>query len=269
MRPFRFRNPARGYPRAFLFPRSLRESVFADILHQFTATGSNYRAVFHYENPIGRQRFHEGEIVRNDKERAFVRTQGCEEFRHHFERVDVEPGIDFVQNYELRIQKFQLEKLDAAFFPSRETHVQFAIEKRFRNAERFAFLRDGPSRDERRKRPRVGILALDFRVQNRAEVFGKFHSADFWNVLKRKEYSLRSAFFWGKSRYRFAVEEHFSSGYGIFRVSGDGERERRFSGTVLSKKITNRSCGNHRFDVFQYVFPFGANREILDFEHWK
>lgn len=81
--------------------------------------------------------------------------------------------------------------------------------------------------------------------------------------------ALGGAFFGSEPDEAFAVEEDFARSDGVFRVSGDGEREGRLARSVLTEKVANGS-GRHfgRYAV-QDVLSFRANGEVFDFEHGK
>ena len=224
-------------------------------------------SVFHHENPIRRKDSRQGEVVSDDQEGAVGRAERSEQVRHHAERVDVETGIHFVQNDEFRIQKPHLKKLHPALFPTGKPDVEFAVEKRIRNPEQSRFFEKKAFRHERREGFRARVFALNLGVDYGTEVFGKFHPADFGNVLERKEAPLRRPLFGRKSDQAFAVEKDVAPGNRIFRMSGDGKRERGFSRSVFSQKVTYASRGHFGGHALEDFFPLGADSEIGDLEH--
>lgn len=205
----------------------------------------------------------------HDEKSPVRRPKRREHRRHHAESVDVETRIDFVENDELRMQETELQKFDPTFFPSRKSDVQFAVEKRFGNAESRRFLLNQALSNERGKRLGRGVVAANFRIDDRTEVFRKFDPLDFRNVLEGEEYPLGAPVFRRKDGNRFAVEEHFALRHRVFRMSGYREGQGRFSRTVFPKKVAYGSRRQFETHGIENSFPFGFDAQVLNAEHEK
>src|ERR1700728_988813 len=82
---------------------------------QFGAAAAGDAAVYEYVNFIRHDVVEQALVVRYDQHSAVGAAHRAVAFRHNLERVDIEAGVGFVQDRELRLEHSHLQDLVALF----------------------------------------------------------------------------------------------------------------------------------------------------------
>lgn len=107
----------------------------------------------------------------------------------------------------------------------------------------------------------------DMSIVNRSEIFSESHPANFWDILKREEKSMITAFVWSHRDKIFSVESHSSLLNLVFRMPHQSQSKWRFSTPILSEKIVGFPDFKRDIDIAKNFFSFHRNSEILYLNH--
>lgn len=202
--------------------------------------------------------------MRDHDQSIFIRLYPGEELDDGAECVDIKSTLDLVEEDIARSEEFHLEDLRFALLPSRESHIKIPIEKRLGDGE-LREVREYESA-EHEGRERLGSLG-EILVVDRAKILRESHSFDLGDGLQGQKYPFFVAFIGRECGDILSVEHKRSGIEAILRMTHDGERERGLTTPVLPEEEVGLPELEAAIYIFEDLFFFYGNGEILDLEH--
>src|SRR5437867_2610568 len=213
---------------------------------------------------VGDDVVQEALVVRDD-ERGVVRPLELVHARgHDAQRVDVEAGIGFVEDGELRLQHGHLENLVSLFFAAGEADINGALEQVFLEIEQLhLFLHDG----EEFHGVEFGLPAvLATLVERGAEEVGAVHARNLDRVLKGEEDAFAGALLGVEFEQVFALVDDFAGGDVVAFAAGEDRGQRALAGAVRAHDGMDFAKPEGEIDAVEDFFVLHTGVEVLDGE---
>ena len=179
------------------------------------------------------------------------------------QRVDVEPGVRFVEHCELGLEHRHLENFIALLFTAREALVDRPVHQRRVEVQDLGLLLDERQELHRVELGKAAVLSL--RVDRG---FQEVRVVDAWNldrILKRHEDPFARAIFGRELDEILAVVGDAATGDFNFGMAGQGARERALARAVRSHDGVDLALLHGQVDAAEDVFRAAADLQILDF----
>ncbi|MCY1242958.1 hypothetical protein D9M72_559580 [compost metagenome] len=183
-------------------------------------------------------------------------------FGNDLQGVDVQAGVGFVQDGELRLEEFQLEDLHALLLAAGEAFVDVAL----REVRVDAQLLHG-SLDVLGPGTQLGSLAVDGGLGGPQEV-GHADAGDLHRVLHGQEQAGAGALVHGHGQDIFAIQRDGAAGDVVARVAGNGRRQRGLARAVGAHDGVGFAGPDGQADALQdllgALLRLNADVQVLD-----
>ena len=202
--------------------------------------------------------------MRDDKLRVVRPVQFVHALRHNFQCVDVEAGIRFIQDGQLRFEHGHLENLVAFLFAAGEPIVHRALQAIFRQMKNFHFFLH-QRQEFHRVEFRLALVLADF-VERGFQKVSRVHSRNLDRILKREENTFARALFRVHFEQVFAAIEHLAFRHLVAFAPGKNGGERALAAAVRPHHRVHFAGVDRQVHAFEDLLALNSGVEIFDFK---
>ena len=191
-------------------------------------------------------------VVSNHDAAVFRCLQLVHPFGHDTERIDIQAGIGFVKNAELRFEHRHLEDFISLLLTTTETFIhrtvgQLVIQFHHRTLFTHQFQKFTGSQG------RLSFVLALF-IHGSAHKVHHAYSRNLYRILEREEQTCMATVFRTQFQQILTFENHRAFGYLKRRMTDQYRRKGTLSRTVRSHDGMNLALLDAEVDTFQYFF---------------
>ena len=169
-------------------------------------------------------------IVGDDDEGAFAVAQRVHALGDDFQSIDVQPGIRFIENAQLRLKHRHLQNVVALFLATGETHVHRTGQQIFRHLQQLNFLFHQVLEIEAIQRLLAAIAPYGIQRSLQEELVAD--AGDLHRILEGHKDAFPGAIFRGELQQVFALKFDAVAGDLVIFAPGQSGRKRTFPRAV-------------------------------------
>ena len=175
------------------------------------------------------------------------------------QRVDVETGVELVEDRDLRLQDRHLQRLVALLLATRQIDIERTIE------ELLVEIDAGRLGAQGAVEPRdVGVASAP--LERFPEHGIEHHSRHFRGVLHDEVQTSRRALPRGESQHVDPVEQHLAAGHGVTGLTHDDRRQSALARTIRPHDRMHFTRRDREIDTIEDLFAGHRGRETTNLE---